>query len=250
MATLRTHYDNLKVARTACQAEIRKAYRKLASIHHPDRNGNSPASVKAMSCINSAYEVLSCPQKRHQHDSWIASQENLRAPAGHSSSSRQYFDESPGSWSTQRSRDPFSHYTEAPELRYGDDRSREKRQFTAFREFSEVLITNRNLNYKFDHNPKYSVEDLYSLYMKYGEPTVSAFEEFMRHSTKYYVHKKSHFHKGKSKPTEVEQALGRIGAALDKALEWAPAPVRNFLEPSNWRAWGLIALGLVLLSAL
>lgn len=72
MKKLRTHYDNLKVSPRASAAEIRKAYRRLASIHHPDRNNNSATSVKAMQCINKAYDVLSNSESRAAHDTWIA----------------------------------------------------------------------------------------------------------------------------------------------------------------------------------
>lgn len=71
MKKLRTHYDNLKVSRHATTADIRKSYRRLASLHHPDKNGNSPASIKAMQCINKAYEVLSSASLRAEHDKWI-----------------------------------------------------------------------------------------------------------------------------------------------------------------------------------
>ncbi|MBI6882707.1 J domain-containing protein [Pseudomonas putida] len=68
----RTHYDNLKVSRTATPEEIKKAYRRLSSLHHPDKNGGSTKSVKAMQCINNAYAALSDPKSRAAHDSWIA----------------------------------------------------------------------------------------------------------------------------------------------------------------------------------
>lgn len=71
MKKLRTHYDNLKVSQRATDAEIRQSYRRLASLHHPDKNSNSEASIKAMQCINKAYEVLSCPTARADHDKWI-----------------------------------------------------------------------------------------------------------------------------------------------------------------------------------
>lgn len=67
----RNHYDNLKVARKASTADIRKAYRRLASANHPDRNAGSAKSLKAMQCINIAYEVLSNGRSRAEHDAWI-----------------------------------------------------------------------------------------------------------------------------------------------------------------------------------
>jgi curved DNA-binding protein CbpA len=85
MKSPRNHYQNLKVDRTATTAEIRKAYRRLASANHPDRNGNSSASVRAMQCINLAYEVLSNTQTRAAHDAWIAREEaqSRRETSGH-----------------------------------------------------------------------------------------------------------------------------------------------------------------------
>jgi curved DNA-binding protein CbpA len=71
----RNHYDNLKVDPKASKADIRKAYRRLASAHHPDRNASSAKSLMAMQCINLAYEVLSNERSRAQHDAWIETNE-------------------------------------------------------------------------------------------------------------------------------------------------------------------------------
>lgn len=57
-------YSILGVNRTADQEEIKRAYRKLASQHHPDRGGDT----KKFQEIQSAYEILSDPDKRSQYD--------------------------------------------------------------------------------------------------------------------------------------------------------------------------------------
>lgn len=67
----RTHYDNLKVSSAASTQEIRQSYRRLVSKHHPDRNGNSPESIRIMQIINQSYEVLLDPIERARHDRWI-----------------------------------------------------------------------------------------------------------------------------------------------------------------------------------
>jgi DnaJ-class molecular chaperone len=72
MARVHTHYDNLKIARDAPPEVIRAAYKALSQKHHPDRNANSPDAIRVIQIINLAYEVLSDPTKRREHDDWIA----------------------------------------------------------------------------------------------------------------------------------------------------------------------------------
>jgi DnaJ-class molecular chaperone len=58
------HYKTLDVARTATPDEIKKAYRKLASQHHPDKGGNT---VKFQE-LQTAYDTLSDPAQRAEYD--------------------------------------------------------------------------------------------------------------------------------------------------------------------------------------
>ncbi|MES2208342.1 MAG: J domain-containing protein [Pseudomonadota bacterium] len=75
MATIRTHYDNLKVARDAPLEVIRAAYKSLAQRYHPDRNPDDKESERIMQLINSSYDILSNPERRKDHDAWIQEQE-------------------------------------------------------------------------------------------------------------------------------------------------------------------------------
>jgi curved DNA-binding protein CbpA len=75
MNALHTHYDNLKVARNAPPEVIRAAYKTLCQQFHPDRHGGHPKATQTFQLINTAYEVLSDPGKRKQHDEWIAKAE-------------------------------------------------------------------------------------------------------------------------------------------------------------------------------
>ena len=66
----RDYYDVLGVAKNASEAEIKKAYRRLAMKHHPDRNtgDKSAAAEKSFKEAKEAYEVLSDAQKRAAYD--------------------------------------------------------------------------------------------------------------------------------------------------------------------------------------
>jgi len=65
---MRDPYQILGVPRTASEAEIKKAYRKLAKAHHPDRNANDPKAKDKFAEANSAYEILGDAAKRAQFD--------------------------------------------------------------------------------------------------------------------------------------------------------------------------------------
>jgi molecular chaperone DnaJ len=62
------YYAALGVPKTATQAEIKKAYRKLARQHHPDANKGDAASEEKFKEISEAYDVLSDETKRHEYD--------------------------------------------------------------------------------------------------------------------------------------------------------------------------------------
>ncbi len=64
----RDYYDILGVSRTASEAEIKRAYRRLAMKYHPDRNPGDREAEARFKEINEAYEVLRDPQKRAAYD--------------------------------------------------------------------------------------------------------------------------------------------------------------------------------------
>lgn len=61
-------YEILGVTRNASQDEIKRAYRKLAKLHHPDRNRGNKSAEQRFKEIQAAYEVLGDPQRREQYD--------------------------------------------------------------------------------------------------------------------------------------------------------------------------------------
>jgi DnaJ-class molecular chaperone len=61
-------YSTLGVARTATEADIKKAYRKLAKELHPDRNKDNPKAAEKFSQVTQAYDLLNDKDKRARFD--------------------------------------------------------------------------------------------------------------------------------------------------------------------------------------
>jgi molecular chaperone DnaJ len=64
----RDYYEVLGVHRNASETEIKKAFRKVAIQHHPDKNPGDKAAEDRFKEATEAYEVLSDGQKRAQYD--------------------------------------------------------------------------------------------------------------------------------------------------------------------------------------
>ncbi|KAL2757026.1 hypothetical protein ACRALDRAFT_1041484 [Sodiomyces alcalophilus JCM 7366] len=62
------YYDTLGVQPTATELEIKKAYRRMAIIHHPDKNPNDPTAHEKFQEIGEAYQVLSDNDLRATYD--------------------------------------------------------------------------------------------------------------------------------------------------------------------------------------
>ena len=61
-------YNILEVPETASSEEIKKAYRRLSMLYHPDKNGNSSESTEKFQKIGEAYEVLGDAEKKQEYD--------------------------------------------------------------------------------------------------------------------------------------------------------------------------------------
>ena len=73
------YYKILGVNRDASEEDVKKAYRKLAHKHHPDKSGGDEEKFKE---INTAYQVLSDKEKRKQYDTYGQAFEGGAQPGG------------------------------------------------------------------------------------------------------------------------------------------------------------------------
>jgi molecular chaperone DnaJ len=78
------YYELLGVSRTASADDIKKAFRKLAMQHHPDRNRgdkeSEKESEKKFKAVNHAYDILKDPEKRAAYDRYGAAARGHRWP--------------------------------------------------------------------------------------------------------------------------------------------------------------------------
>lgn len=70
-APVPSYYDILQVAPDAPATDIRAAYRRMAQRYHPDKSPDNRFAPRVMAHVNKAYEVLSDPAQREEHDRWI-----------------------------------------------------------------------------------------------------------------------------------------------------------------------------------
>jgi DnaJ-class molecular chaperone len=91
-------YTTLEVPHTATTDDIKKAYRRLAKMWHPDKNGESKEAERMFKKINAAYECLSDPIKRAAED--LKRKQREQAEAARKAQS-QAQEQSAGNWTRQ-----------------------------------------------------------------------------------------------------------------------------------------------------
>ncbi|MEK7608372.1 MAG: DnaJ C-terminal domain-containing protein, partial [Patescibacteria group bacterium] len=77
---MKDYYKALGVTKSATEEEIKKAYRKLAHQHHPDKAGGNEEKFKE---INEAYQVLSDKEKRSRYDRFGTADQGFRGGVPH-----------------------------------------------------------------------------------------------------------------------------------------------------------------------
>ncbi len=84
----RDYYEILGVLPTASQREIQRAFRRLALLHHPDRNPKDSTSEEKFKEIAEAYGILNNPQQRNSYDERTASVADSANESRHAGESR------------------------------------------------------------------------------------------------------------------------------------------------------------------
>ena len=83
METKSSLYDILQVQSGCSEEAVKTAFRKLAQIHHPDKNGNSPESAMRFHLILNAYRILSVPETRKEYDAYLRTSRVMKpGPSG------------------------------------------------------------------------------------------------------------------------------------------------------------------------
>lgn len=100
------YYKILGLSKTASQDDIKKAYRKLAVKHHPDKNPNNKEAEESFKLANEANEVLENPEKRKKYDelgeNWQQYEKQGNQGNGSSFGGQSYYQDAPnGSFSGQ-----------------------------------------------------------------------------------------------------------------------------------------------------
>ena len=72
----KNYYDILGVSKNATEWEIKKAYKKMAMLHHPDRNKWDKKAEAKFKEINEAYQTLSDATKKKNYDQYGSSDGN------------------------------------------------------------------------------------------------------------------------------------------------------------------------------
>src|SRR3989338_11345420 len=76
---MKDYYEILGVSKTASPDEIKKAFRKMAHQHHPDKKGGDEAKFKE---LNEAYQILGDKEKRSQYDQYGQTFDQAKSQGG------------------------------------------------------------------------------------------------------------------------------------------------------------------------
>ena len=122
------YYLTLGVQRNASQADIKKAYRKLARQYHPDVNKDDAQAEAKFKAINEAHEVLSDPEKRSLYDQYGANWNQVGAAGPQAQNYQQTYTQTVNPQDFGAFRDVFEGMFGASFGGYGDQAYRQRTQ--------------------------------------------------------------------------------------------------------------------------
>ncbi len=122
---MQNYYQILGVGEAASGPEIKAAYKKLAMLHHPDRNQNNKQAEEKFKQINNAYQILSDPQRRAHYD-LVLNYQHFQTTATYTDQGTSY--SSSYTRSTARST-ATGHRANRPGYSYKDRQKAEKESF-------------------------------------------------------------------------------------------------------------------------
>jgi hypothetical protein len=76
MVRMHTHYDTLKIPREAPPEMVRAARDRFLELYGPDSAGGNDEAARIVVLVNTAYAVLSDPDRRRRYDEWLSEREN------------------------------------------------------------------------------------------------------------------------------------------------------------------------------
>ena len=162
----KTHYEVLKVSRSASTEEIREAFINLSKLWHPDKNTQDPTRHQKFALINEAYSTLSKPLSRRDYDLSLDAQRYVSRQMNASTSRTYGYEYSPNAG-------PYHHLSEAHYAQR--EKSASLMNFCILIACATFVTVSIILHYTYIPNPKYhhlrkdqSPEEIenYSLIMK------------------------------------------------------------------------------------
>ena len=81
---LKDYYSILELPPSASREEIKKSYRRLALLYHPDKSSNDPYAAARFAAVKEAYETLTDPAKKqaYLHQRWYQRSQGIRSFGG------------------------------------------------------------------------------------------------------------------------------------------------------------------------
>lgn len=125
-----SHYDTLKVTRQATTEDIKRAWKRLSFLHHPDRfpEGERQAQTEIIKAINEAWRVLGDPTLRARYDRQLDEQRQAERQRADSQYDQRFWEQQ------RRTEQEYADFWKRVEAMWEDEYQLQKRKEAYFRE--------------------------------------------------------------------------------------------------------------------